>query len=100
MKNNPYLKEGIGTVAFFILYLIMGHTGLWLAPFTEGMNLQILGLPIHYFGAIILGWLGLLAVSLFYVKWADQVEAEIEAYQEVESHIPNEPTVRAGASVK
>jgi uncharacterized membrane protein len=95
--KNPYAKEGLGTVGFLLLYLIMGHTGLWLAPFTEKMNLQILGFPIHYFGAVILGWIGLFAVSIFYVKWADKVDSEIESYDEQEDSNYFESSVKMGS---
>jgi uncharacterized membrane protein len=80
--RSPYAKEGLGTVIFFVLYLIMGHTGLWLAPLTKAVDVTILGFPIHYFGAIILGWIGLIVVSLFYVRWAEKVDEEIESYDD------------------
>jgi putative solute:sodium symporter small subunit len=80
--KSPYRKECKGTVIFFLLFLVMGHTGLWFAPFAKDLNIYVLGFPLHYFVAIFLGWIGLLVVSLFYVKWADRVDEEIEDYND------------------
>jgi uncharacterized membrane protein len=79
---NSYTKEWVGTLVFFALYVLMGHTGLWFAPLTADSGIHVLGFPIHYIFAVVAGWLGLFAVSLFWVKWADRLDEEIAAENE------------------
>jgi hypothetical protein len=74
---KTYTKEWVGTLVFFGLYILMAHTGLWFAPFAADSQVIVLGFPLHYFVAVILGWFGLFIVSLFWVRWADRLEEEM-----------------------
>lgn len=63
---------------FFILYLLICHTAVWALIFGIDTEIRILGFPAHYFIAIVLGWFGVLAVSVWWNIWADRLEAEIQ----------------------
>jgi hypothetical protein len=73
-----YRREIKGTIFFFLLYLLVCHTGVWSLAIGTNNDVRVLGFPIHYFVAIILGWFGVLAVSIWWNIWADRLEAEIE----------------------
>jgi hypothetical protein len=74
---DPYKKEIKGTVFFFIMYLLICHTGVWALILGIDTDVRILGFPAHYFIAIVLGWFGVLVVSVWWNIWADRLEAEI-----------------------
>jgi hypothetical protein len=98
---KTYTKEWVGTLVFFGLYIIMGHTGLWFAPFAADSETVVLGFPLHYFVAIILGWFGLFFVSLAWLRWADRLEEEIAAEDVKETkktYVSKQPDVAVSAS--
>ena len=74
---NAYRKEIRGTVFFFILYLLTCHTAIWSILFGTDNSVRVLGFPLHYFIAIVLGWFGVLAISIWWNVWADRLEREI-----------------------
>lgn len=74
---DPYKKEIKGTIFFFIVYLLICHTGAWALIYGINTDIRILGFPAHYFVAVVLGWFGVLAVSVWWNIWADRLEVEI-----------------------
>jgi hypothetical protein len=74
---DTYRKEIVGTIFFFVLYLLMCHTAIWSIFFGTDSDVRILGFPVHYFVGIVLGWFGVLAVSIWWNVWADRLEREI-----------------------
>ncbi len=76
---DAYKKELRSTIGFGIAYVLMGHTGLWFLIFGIDNSSRILGLPTHYFIALILGSLGVLIVSIIWCGYANRLEDEIEA---------------------
>jgi putative solute:sodium symporter small subunit len=76
---NAHEKEVRSTIGFGIAYVLLGHTGLWFVMFGTNNASRILGLPIHYFIAISLGSLGVLVLSVFWCRYANRLEDEIEA---------------------
>lgn len=76
---SAYQKEIRSTVGFGIVYVLLGHTGLWAVMLGTDNSIRILGLPIHYFIAITLGSLGVLLWSMVWCRYANQLEDEIEA---------------------
>ncbi len=76
---SAYKKEMRSTIGFGLAYILLGHTGLWFIVFGTDNSTRVLGLPIHYFIAIILGSVGVLIVSIFWCRYANQLEDEIEA---------------------
>lgn len=76
---NAYDKEIRSTIGFGLIYVLLGHTGLFAILLGTNNDLRILGLPLHYFIAIVLGSVGVFIVSLFWTHVANQLEDEIEA---------------------
>ncbi len=74
---GAYKKELKSTVGFGIVYVLLGHTGLWAILLGTNNDVRVLGFPIHYFIAIILGSLGVFIVSLFWTRYANALEDEI-----------------------
>lgn len=86
---DPYRKEIKGTVFFFIAYLLICHTGVWALIFGIDTDIRILGFPAHYFIAIVLGWFGVLAVSVWWNIWADRLEVEIRGSNKDNAETPS-----------
>jgi len=78
---SAYRREITGTIFFFIVYVLVCHTAIWSLIFGVNTDARILGFPAHYFIAIIFGWFGVLAVSIWWNIWADRLEAEITTSQ-------------------
>lgn len=76
---SAYRKELRSTVGFGIVYILLGHTGLWAVMLGTDNSIRILGLPIHYFLAITLGSIGVLLWSIIWCRCANRLEGEIEA---------------------
>jgi len=76
---DAYKKEIRSTITFGVIYVLLGHTGLWALLIGTNNDNRILGFPIHYFIAIMLGTLGILIVSIFWTHFANKLEDEIEA---------------------
>lgn len=98
---NAYKKEAWMTVGFLIAYLLMAHTAPWALILGVDNSVRLLGFPLHYFLAIVLGWFGVLAVSIAWNRMADRLEEEILAdtsEHETQEHA-SQPTARA-ASLK
>jgi uncharacterized membrane protein len=76
---KAYDKEIRSTIGFGIVYVLLGHTGLFAILLGTNNDYRILGLPIHYFIAIIFGTLGVLIVSIFWTNFANRLEDKIEA---------------------
>ncbi len=74
---DPYKKEWVGTLVFFGLYLLMGHTAIWALLFGIDNDFRILGFPAHFFLVLMTGWFGVLAVSIAWNRWADRLDEEI-----------------------
>ncbi len=76
---SAYKKEIKSTITFGVIYVLLGHTGLWALLIGTNNDNRIMGFPIHYFIAIMLGTLGILIVSIFWTYFANKLEDEIEA---------------------
>lgn len=76
---GAYRKELRSTLAFGVIYTLLGHTGLFAVLLGVNNDVRVLGLPLHYFVAIILGSFGVLIVSIVWSRYANRLEDEIEA---------------------
>ena len=76
---EAYKKELRSTIAFGIAYVLLGHTGLFALMLGTNNDIRIFGLPLHYVIAIVLGSLGVLILSMFWTRYANNLEDEIEA---------------------
>lgn len=75
---NAYRKEWRSTLVFGALYLALAHTGLIAILTGVDNSVRVLGFPLHYFLAIFLGSAGVMAVSILWNRYADNLEDEIE----------------------
>ena len=74
---STYTKEWVTTLVFFVAYLLVAHTAVWVILFGKDNAVRVLGFPLHYFAVLILGWLGVLAVSIVWNRVADRLDDEI-----------------------
>jgi uncharacterized membrane protein len=74
---SAYKKEACMTIGFFVAYVLMAHTGPWALILGVDNSVRVLGFPLHYFLALVLGWFGVLGVSVVWNRMADQLEEEI-----------------------
>lgn len=73
-----YKKEIFYTLFFFVLYLLVTHTAVWALLFGTNNSIRVLGFPVHYFIAIILGWFGVIGVSIWWNVATEALDEEIE----------------------
>ncbi len=76
---SAYRKEIRSTIGFGVVYVLLGHTGLWAILLGTDDSIRVLGLPIHYFIAITLGSFGVLLCSIVWCRYANLLEDKIEA---------------------
>lgn len=76
---KAYKKEMRSTIAFGVIYVLLAHTGMFTVWIGGNNDIRLLGFPIHYFIAIVLGSFGVLLVSIIWSKYANRLEDEIEA---------------------
>lgn len=76
---GAYEKEWRSTIGFGVVYVLLAHTGLFAILLGVDNDVRVLGFPLHYFIAIVLGSLGVLGVSIVWNRHADRLELEIEA---------------------
>lgn len=76
---DTYRKEARLTIGFFVLYLLTAHTAPWALILGTNNGVRIFGFPLHYFMAVFLGWVGVLAVSIWWNIAADKLDEEIAA---------------------
>jgi len=76
---KAYKKEMRSTIAFGVIYVLLAHTGMFTVLIGGNNDIRLLGFPIHYFIAIVLGSFGVLLVSIIWSKYANRLEDKIEA---------------------
>lgn len=75
---SVYKKEIRSTIGFGVVYLLLAHTGLFAIYFGVDNDSRILGFPIHYFVAILLGTLGVLIWSIIWTSYANNLENQLD----------------------
>lgn len=80
---GAYDKELRSTIGFGLAYVLLGHTGLFALILGTNNDTRLFGLPVHYVIAIILGSLGVFLLSLFWTGYANNLEDEIKAENEI-----------------
>lgn len=76
---SVYKKEIRSTIGFGIVYLLLGHTGLFAIWLGVDNDSRIMGFPIHYFIAILLGTLGVFIWSIIWTSYANNLEDQLDA---------------------
>ncbi|WLR50136.1 hypothetical protein LC040_12705 [Bacillus tianshenii] len=80
---NAYKKEVWFTAIMSILFLISGHMGFIFSIFpVEG---TFMGFPIDYIIPILMGWFGVLALTIITGKIANKIDVAIEEENKLNS---------------
>jgi len=77
--NSAYKKEIRYTLIFSALLLLSGHLGLIFVAFPSLQGHMIFGFPSQYIIPVLMGWLGLMAITAVQAKLTNQLDDEIEA---------------------
>ncbi len=81
--NSAYKKEIRYTLIFSVLLLITGHCGLLFVAFPSLRGHMIFGFPSQFIIPVLMGWLGLMAVTAVQAKLTNDLDDEIEAMDDV-----------------
>ncbi|MBM9605367.1 hypothetical protein [Desulfopila inferna] len=81
--NSAYKKEIRYTMIFSVLLLLCGHCGLFFVAIPALRGHMIFGFPSQYIIPVLMGWLGLMAVTAIQAKLTNNLDDEIEAMQDV-----------------
>jgi len=82
MKEKLYKKELFTTVLFIVILLIFGHSAQFFKLFPSAQGGSMWGFPIHYIIPILLGWFGLLVLTIIMAKVLNKLDDEMEQYIE------------------
>ena len=80
MKEQLYKKEIFVTILFSVILMIFGHFAqiFKIFPSLQGGNLW--GFPVHYIIPILMGWFGLLALTIIMALVLNKLDDDMEAY--------------------
>ena len=80
MKEKLYKKELRITILFGAILMIFGHSAqiFKLFPFLQDGSLW--GFPMHYIIPILMGWVGLLIISIIMAIMLNKFDDEMEKY--------------------
>lgn len=81
--NSAYKKEIRYTLLFTVLLMLTGHSGLFFVSLPSLQNHMIFGFPSQFIIPVLLGWIGLMAVTAVQAKLTNDLDDEIEAMQDV-----------------
>lgn len=81
--NSAYKKEIRYTLIFSALLLFCGHSGLLFVAFPGLRGHMIFGFPSQFIIPVLMGWLGLMAVTAIQAKLTNDLDDEIEAMDDV-----------------
>lgn len=82
MKEKLYAKEILITIIFTIVLLIFGHFAQLFVLFPSLQNGTMWGFPVHYIIPILMGWFGLLVVTIVMALVLNRLDDEIDQYGE------------------
>jgi hypothetical protein len=82
MKEKLYRKELFTTVLFIVILLIFGHFAQIFKLFPSLQGGSMWGFPVHYIIPILLGWFGLLALTIIMALVLNKLDDEMEQYNE------------------
>jgi len=86
---TAYKKEVYFTIILTILFLISGHTGLLFVIFApDGAGATFLGFPIHFIIPVIMGWFGVLVLTIIAGYMGNYLDEEIEKEDAMTSDTP------------
>ena len=80
MKEKLYRKEIWLTIIFSILFLLMGHSASIFVLFPSLQTGTFWGFPTQYILPILLGWFGMMAVSLVMTIVCNKFDDEMDEF--------------------
>ncbi len=80
MKEKLYRKEIRLTIIFSILFLLMGHSASIFVLFPSLQTGTFWGFPTQYILPILLGWFGMMAVSLVMTIVCNKFDDEMDEF--------------------
>ncbi len=80
MKERLYKKELRITVLFVVVLMIFGHFAQIFKLFPSLQGGSMWGFPVHYIVPILMGWFGLLAVSIIMAVVLNKFDDEMDQY--------------------
>ncbi|MBR9982601.1 MAG: hypothetical protein KFF50_16340 [Desulfatitalea sp.] len=82
MKEKLYAKEIWITILFVFVLLVFGHFAQVFVLFPSLQSGTMWGFPVHYILPILMGWFGLLVVTIIMAVVLNRLDDEIEQYGE------------------
>jgi len=80
MKEKLYRKEIWLTIIFSILFLLMGHSASLFVLFPSLQTGTFWGFPTQYIVPILLGWFGMMVVSLVMTLVCNKFDDEMDEF--------------------
>jgi len=80
MKEKLYRKEIWLTIIFSILFLLMGHSASLFVLFPSLQTGTFWGFPPQYIVPILLGWFGMMVVSLVMTLVCNKFDDEMDEF--------------------
>ena len=80
MKEKLYRKEIWLTIIFSILFLLMGHSASIFVLFPSLQSGTFWGFPTQYIVPILLGWFGMMVVSLVMTLVCNKFDDEMDEF--------------------
>ncbi|MFP4048647.1 MAG: hypothetical protein ACLFRE_07835 [Desulfovermiculus sp.] len=80
MKDKLYKKEILVTIVFSLILLGFGHFAqlFKIFPALQGGNMW--GFPVHYILPILMGWFGLLVLTIIMAVVLNKFDDDMDAY--------------------
>ena len=82
MKDQLYKKELFLTLLFFVLLLVFGHFAQLFVLFPSLQGGSMWGFPVHYIVPILMGWFGLLILTIIMALVLNKFDDDMEKYAE------------------
>jgi uncharacterized membrane protein len=80
MKEQLYKKETRITVLFVIVLMIFGHFAQLFKLFPSLQGGSMWGFPVHYIVPILMGWFGLLVISIIMAVVLNKFDDDMDQY--------------------
>jgi len=80
MKDKLYKKEILVTIVFALILLVFGHFAQIFKIFPSLQGGSLWGFPVHYILPILMGWFGLLILTIIMAVVLNKFDDDMEAY--------------------
>ncbi len=80
MKDKLYKKEILVTIVFSLILLSFGHFAQIFKIFPGLQGGSLWGFPVHYILPILMGWFGLLILTIIMAVVLNKFDDDMDAY--------------------